>query len=112
MTEPLTAEEIADFAESCPIWYATVQALRRRAEGAERNRDMYRGFLERQRARIAELVAEVERLSGKVEQESRLANYAHRRWNDDTIRHWRQKRRADMWRDRGAWDGADDANSG
>jgi len=33
--EPLTDEEIADFAESCPIWHATVKALQARVAELE-----------------------------------------------------------------------------
>ena len=112
--KPLTAEEQAEMAEEAEWqlswgadpwdikqycrnmlrWYATVQALRRRAEGAERNRDMYRGFLERQRARVAELVAE--RDAWREE---------HDMWRDGFMA---TKARADMWRD--GWDaeGGDD----
>ncbi|MBU0847127.1 hypothetical protein KKH23_08045 [Patescibacteria group bacterium] len=110
MIEPLTAEEQTELVshakyligiypptESETItlrWAATLEALRRRAEGAERNRDMYRGFLERQRARVAELVAE--RDAWREE---------HDMWRDGFMA---TKARADMWRD--GWDaeGGDD----
>jgi len=114
MTEPLTAEEIETLvigAEVCADdkragmapcarcaltlrWYATVQAKEHHNAALRAQIQVLKGAWQERDARTAELVAE--RDAWREE---------HDMWRDGFMV---TKARADMWRDRSAWDGADD----